>query len=155
MSDRVREALRIEPIGTTDPHILAEFWRRCGLVVPHNPPLAGTQDSDILLSLLGDELVASVMVGHDGHRGWLYYLAVAPERRREGHGATMVRAAEAWLRARGVRKMQLMVRASNDGVIGFDDRFGYERSTVTVMQRWLVADPLAAPEPQEGDASGV
>lgn len=143
--------LRIEPIRATDPAIVAGLWGRCGLVVPHNPPLAdlafaaGREGSDVLLGFIGEELVASVMVGHDGHRGWLYYLAVTPDRQREGHGQKMVQAAEAWLRARGVRKAQLMVRASNTGVIDFYERIGYDRSPVAVMHRWLVDDPLADP----------
>lgn len=145
--------LRIEPIGETDPECVAALWRACGLVVPHNPPLAdiafaaGRTASDILLGFAGDELVASVMIGHDGHRGWLYYLAVAPNVQRSGVGARMVEAAEAWLRDRGVRKAQLMVRESNAGVIGFYERIGYERSPVVVMQRWLDRDDASAPGP--------
>jgi ribosomal protein S18 acetylase RimI-like enzyme len=144
-------SVRIRPIGDHDREAVVALWRACGLVVPHNPPLAdialaaGKPNSDILLGFIRDVLVASVLVGHDGHRGWLYYLAVAPDRRNEGFGAAMVWAAEAWLRQRGIRKAELMVRDTNAEVIGFYERIGYDRAPVAVMQRWLVDDPLAGP----------
>lgn len=139
--------LRISVIGEHDPNAVADLWGECGLIVPHNPPLhdiafaAAGATSEILLGMIGDRLVASVMVGHDGHRGWLYYLAVHPDWQGSGHGATMVDAAESWLRARGVRKVQLMVRETNVKVLGFYERIGYERSAVAVLARWLVEDP--------------
>jgi ribosomal protein S18 acetylase RimI-like enzyme len=67
------------------------------------------------------------MVGSDGHRGWVYYLAVAPARRRAGLGRTMMDAAEAWLRARGAPKIQLMVREDNEAALGFYEALGLER----------------------------
>jgi len=122
---------------------VADLWEACGLVVAYNPPLddiafaiAG-RESDILVGLRDERIVASVLVGHDGHRGWLYYVAVAPDLQGEGFGARIVAAAESWLRDRGVRKVQLLVRPTNARVLGFYEHLGYERSPVTVMQRWL------------------
>ena len=85
----------------------------------------------------GDALVASVMVGYDGHRGWVYYLAVAPERRRAGLGRTMMDAAEAWLRERGAPKLQLMVREDNEAAFGFYEALGLERQEVVTLGRFL------------------
>lgn len=77
------------------------------------------------------------MVGHDGHRGWLYYLAAAPDRRGQGIGRSMVEAAERWLAARGVRKVQLMIRPTNTAVARFYDRLGYDEEPRVVMAKWL------------------
>ena len=81
-------------------------------------------------------MVGTVMVGDDGHRGWLYYLAVAPDHRGQGIARALVAAAEDWLRKRGVRKVQLMVRSGNDAT-GLYAALGYEPATVTVMARWV------------------
>lgn len=78
--------------------------------------------------------VGTVMVGHDGHRGWLYYLAVDPARRRAGTGRALVEGAERWLAAH-VPKVQLMVRADNPDAVGFWARLGYAPSDVTVLGR--------------------
>jgi ribosomal protein S18 acetylase RimI-like enzyme len=142
----MNDAFRIEPARTEDAAAVIALWERCGLVVAHNPPLQdfqfalGKANSDVLAGRLDGEIVASVMVGHDGHRGWIYYLAVDPAHQRHGFGELLVRAAESWLRERQVRKLQLMVRDSNQGVLEFYRGIGYERSPVTVMQHWLDQD---------------
>jgi ribosomal protein S18 acetylase RimI-like enzyme len=126
-----------------DRDAVIDLWTRCGLTVPHNPPAGdfemaiGKPGSDILVTRQDDRTVGTVMVGHDGHRGWIYYLAVDPEYRHQGLGERLVRAAEAWLQDRGVRKIQLMVRSSNHGVLDFYRAIGFEQSDVVVMQRWL------------------
>ena len=136
-------AIGIGPASLADKPVVVSLWHQCGLVVPHNPPEAdfdfalGKAGSDILVAREAGSVVGSVLVGHDGHRGWIYYLAVQPERQQQGLGRLLVESAEAWLRERGVRKLQLMVRETNHSVIGFYEAIGYERSPVTVMQRWL------------------
>ena len=82
-------------------------------------------------------LAATVMVGWDGHRGWIYYLAVARNSRRQGIGARMVKAAEDWLAARGAPKLNMLVRAENEAVLGFYESLGYRRSDVVCLQRAL------------------
>ena len=77
------------------------------------------------------------MVGHDGHRGWVYYVAVDPSARGRDLGRQIMRAAERWLRQRGAVKVQLMVRAGNTEALAFYDRVGYSAEDVTVMSRWL------------------
>jgi ribosomal protein S18 acetylase RimI-like enzyme len=85
-----------------------------------------------------------VMVGHDGHRGWVYYLAVKRAHRRRGLGRRVMQEAESWLRERGAVKLQLMVRDANAGALGFYRQLGYEGADVTVLARWLV-DPFSGP----------
>lgn len=137
------EAIVISPAHPHDRTDIVQLWMLCGLVRPYNPPehdfdfARGRDGSDILVLRLSGEVIGAVMVGHDGHRGWIYYLAVDPGHQRQGHGERLVRAAEQWLLDRHVRKCQLMVRETNVDVVGFYDRLGYERSPVTVMQRWL------------------
>jgi ribosomal protein S18 acetylase RimI-like enzyme len=77
------------------------------------------------------------MVGHDGHRGWIYYLAVNETHRGAGLGRQLMAAAETWLREHEVVKVQLMVRAENTAVLAFYDHLGYEDSTVLVRSKWL------------------
>ena len=81
-----------------------------------------------------------LMAGYDGHRGWLSYLATSPGNRREGIGRALVAEAESRLTALGCPKVQLMVRAGNEQVLGFYDALGYERVDVTVTGKRLIAD---------------
>ena len=119
------------------------MWEAVGLTRPWNHPVDDLEralvgpTSTVLGGFDGDELVATVMVGHDGHRGWVYYLAVEPPRQRGGCGARMMREAEQWLRDRGAVKLNLMVRQSNAAAIGFYDRLGYRDDEVTVLSRRL------------------
>ena len=93
--------------------------------------------SAVLGILDGGTLLATAMVGHDGHRGWVYYVAVAEDHRGAGLGARMMGAAEDWLRSAGAPKVQLMVRTDNAHAAGFYRRLGYEASDTTVLARWL------------------
>ena len=119
------------------------LWRACGLTRPWNDPHAdlalalASPTSAVLAGRLNDVIVATVMVGSDGHRGWAYYLAVDPELQRSGYGAAMMRAAEAWLREHGAPKLNLMVRADNAGAVGFYEAIGYVASDVMVLQKVL------------------
>jgi ribosomal protein S18 acetylase RimI-like enzyme len=81
------------------------------------------------------------MVGHDGHRGWVYYLAVARAFCRKSVGGRMIRAAEQWCIGRGVPKLQLMVRSENAEVAHFYGALGYEKRDVVVLAKWLKSEP--------------
>jgi ribosomal protein S18 acetylase RimI-like enzyme len=119
------------------------LWRACGLVVPYNDPVAdfrfarGRPNSDVLVAADAARIAGSVMVGHDGHRGWLYYVAVDPEYRRRGIGRLLVRAGEEWLARLGVAKVQLMVRESNAQIARFYERIGYVLAPRIILQKWL------------------
>jgi ribosomal protein S18 acetylase RimI-like enzyme len=83
------------------------------------------------------KIVATAMVGHDGHRGWIYYVAVAPEHQEKGAGREIMAYAERWLAQRGVPKAMLMIRETNNKVMGFYERLGYAVEERVVMARWL------------------
>ncbi len=127
------------------------LWQDSGLTRPWNDPDADLRravssgSSDVLAAVGPDgRLLATAMVGHDGHRGWVYYLAVAEAARGAGLGRQMMDACEAWVRARGIPKIQLMVRTANTGVVGFYEHLGYAAGDVTVLGRWLDADQAGA-----------
>ena len=136
--------LSIRPAVPEDEANIVELWRACNLVASYNDPAedfrfakAGAC-SDVLVG--EDEsgrIIGSVMVGHDGHRGWLYYVAADPKSRGVGFGRQMVEAGEAWLRARGVVKVQLLVRETNTQVVSFYEHLGFEVAPRTIMSKWL------------------
>ena len=119
------------------------LWEACGLTRPWNPPAADiallcrSGHGRILVAVQDGGVIGSVMVGHDGHRGWVYYLAVDPSHRHGGLGRRLMRAAEAWLEECGVRKLELMIRNSNVAVAAFYAGLGYREEPVRVMSRWL------------------
>jgi len=123
-----------------DEAAVVALWQSCGLTVPYNDPSAdfrlalGKPNSDVLV--LGD-VDGSVMVGHDGHRGWIYYLAVKPEYQRRGLGRVLVTAAEQWLLQRGILKLNLMVREHNHAVAAFYERLGFGRTPRINLQKSL------------------
>jgi GNAT superfamily N-acetyltransferase len=135
--------LVVEPLSDTDLPAVIALWHACNLVTEYNDPAddigfaRGKPNSEVLVGRLEGALVASVMVGHDGHRGWLYYVAVDPSVQKGGFGAQIVRGGEDWLRRRGVPKAMLLIRETNAGVRAFYERIGYEAAPRIVMQRWL------------------
>ena len=133
----------IRPYTDRDLDSVIALWREAGLLVPHNDPaqdIAFCRQSghgEVFLGARNGRLVASIMVGHDSHRGWMYYLAVAPNEQRKGWGRQMVAHAESWLTAHGVWKVQLMIRGTNEPVRAFYGRLGYTEEDRIVMARWL------------------
>src|ERR1700733_6487039 len=110
----------IEPLPERLYDAAIRLWQDSGLTRPWNDPeadlrrAAGGSSSCVLAAIGdGDGLLATAMVGHDGHRGWVYYLAVDPAQRARGLGRQMMEACEDWVRSRGIPKIQLMVRATN------------------------------------------
>jgi ribosomal protein S18 acetylase RimI-like enzyme len=136
-------ALDIRPIEDRDVERVAALWENCGLTRPWNDPQADialarrSPQAEVFVGLEGSRLIASVLCGSDGHRGWLYYLAVDPEQQMNGLGKRMVARAEAWLRAQGVPKVELMIRDGNESVRDFYEAIGYAVEPRVVMSRWL------------------
>ena len=128
-------------IEDRDVEAVVALWQACGLTRPWNDPYKDIsfarqgEGSSLLVLERGPKIIASVMVGHDGHRGMLYYVAVDPSFRHLGLGCQAVRAAEAWLGERGVWKVNLLVRAENEAVKGFYEKLGYELNPVLCMAR--------------------
>ncbi|HEU4975894.1 MAG TPA: GNAT family acetyltransferase [Baekduia sp.] len=135
--------MQIAPLTDDAMDAVIDLWRAAGLTRPWNDPeadlrraLAGPA-STVLAGIEDGALGATAMVGHDSHRGWISYLAVREDARRRGHGAAMVAACEAWLRDRGVPKLNLMVRVDNAAAHAFYDGLGYGRDDVVVRARRL------------------
>ncbi len=97
-------------------------------------------NAEIFVGEQDGRIIASVCVGHDGHRGYPYYVAVDPAAQKGGLGRRMMRHAEAWLARLGVPKMNLMVREGNERVNAFYRAIGYEETPRTVFGRWLTVD---------------
>ena len=150
--------MQIAAIIPADFESVIALWETTGLTRPWNPPAAdleralGTESATVLgvfadaenagteitaTERQGNALLGTVMVGHDGHRGWIYYLAVAPSEQGTGLGRMLMDAAEAWLVDHGAVKVQLMVRQTNVAVTGFYDRLGYADADVRVLAKRL------------------
>ena len=97
-------------------------WNAADVAIPAK---LAVQPELFLVALDGSRAIGSIMAGYDGHRGWLYAVAVRTLHRRRGIGAALVRAAEARLHALGCRKINLQVRATNGVVVAFYERLGY------------------------------
>ncbi|PWC39663.1 GNAT family acetyltransferase [Azospirillum sp. TSO35-2] len=143
----VGEPVAVRPCTAADGDAVVALWAACGLVVPWNDPAAdfalalSKPNATVLAAVADGRIVASVMVGQEGHRGWMYYVAVDPARQGQGLGRRMVAEAEAWLTAAGMPKVQLLVRDTNQRVLAFYERLGYATSPVTMMQKWLKTPP--------------
>ena len=130
-------------IADSDVEAVVALWRTCGLTRPWNDPykdISFARDSEnatVLVLERESRIIATVMAGHDGHRGMLYYVAVEPSCQGQGIGKAAVRAAEAWLASHGVWKTNLLVRPENAAVKGFYEALGYTVNPVLCMARKL------------------
>ena len=142
-SNPANHALTIEAIEDGDVTEVIALWQRCGSLRAWNDPardiaLARKEtNATVLLGRNDGVLVASVLVGHDGHRGWVYYVTVDPDHRFKGYGRVIMTAAEEWLRARGIEKLQLMVRGDNAKVHAFYEQLGYYDQERVIFAKWL------------------
>ena len=124
--------MQIRPYENQDERQVIALW---GEVLPdsapHNEPVTSLRqklavERDLLFVAVSDgAVIGTVMGGYDGHRGWVYAVAVNPRYRRHGIGAALIRRLEAALAERGCLKVNLQVRASNAGVIAFYEKLGY------------------------------
>lgn len=144
---------RIEPATMADASAVVALWEACALTRPWNDPradfaraLAGAASCVLVARGPGGAIIGSAMTGYDGHRGWVYYLAVDPAHRRAGLGRALMAAAENWLSARGCPKLQLMVRADNQAARGFYAALGLDQQPVVTLGRFL---GTAVPEIRE------
>jgi len=106
--------------------------------LPCDDPDAGAERYvDEVIHAIPKHANAVVLVGHDGHRGWVYYVTVDPVHRHQGYGREIMTSAENWLRARGIEKLQLMVRGDNAKVHAFYRSIGYYDQERVVFAKWL------------------
>ena len=123
--------MEIRPFELADESAVIALWEQCGLIRPWNDPKKDidrklcVQPHLFLVGLVERSLVATVMAGYEGHRGWINYLAVAPEHQRKGFGRAMMAQVERRLREAGCPKINLLVRSKNNQVIEFYQHLGY------------------------------
>jgi ribosomal protein S18 acetylase RimI-like enzyme len=123
-----------------------ELWFKCKLVVPSNNPRRDIErkveaDRDLfLVGIINGKVVATVMGGYEGHRGWINYLAVDPAHQRKGYGHLIMQEVEKRIRARGCPKINLQVRAGNEAVIKFYKSLGYADDNVIGFGKRLEED---------------
>ena len=138
--------MKIRPFESRDEEEVIALWTACGLVAPQNNPHKDIRrklqvnPEWFLVGELEGKLVAACMVGYEGHRGWINYLAVSPENQRRGLARLMMERAEEILRAAGCPKINLQVRTSNTGVIAFYEKIGYKQDAVTSLGKRLDPD---------------
>ena len=130
------QQLTIRPFRPDDEDAVIELWHRCKLVVPWNDPhediatKLAFQPELFFVGAVDGKVIASVMVGYEGHRGWINYLAVDPDYQRQGIGRQMMAKAEAVLCDMGCPKINLQIRESNTGVIQFYEKIGFSSDHV-------------------------
>ncbi|MBN8955618.1 MAG: GNAT family acetyltransferase [Rhizobiales bacterium] len=141
-------AVIIAPLEDGDIDAVVALWECCGLTRPWNDPRSDiafarkNTNAVILVGKDGDAVVSTAMAGHDGHRGWFYYVAVDSDRQGQGLGRAIMTASETWLRDQGVEKVQLLVRAGNEKVRAFYEALGYGEQPRVLFGKWLDGRPL-------------
>lgn len=135
--------MKIRTAKIDDTAEIIKLWEKTSLTRPWNNSeedikrALATPTSTLLVMEDKSQVIGSVMTGYDGHRGWIYYLAVKPECQKQGYGKQLVQAAEDWLKSQGAPKVLLMVRKSNEAVLKFYTNMGYEDNDVIVVGKWL------------------
>ena len=137
---------RIRPFRREDTEPVVDLWQRCGLTRPWNDPRRDierklTVQPELFLVVERDAaVVATAMAGYDGHRGWVYYVAVDPALQGGGVGRTLMAEVEARLLALGCPKVSVQVRGGNEPVAAFYQRLGYAEDGATGYGKRLIAD---------------
>ena len=138
--------MKVREFKIKDQEAVIELWKKCNLVVPWNNPVKDIQRKikvapDLfLVGEISGAVVASVMGGYDGHRGWINYLAVSPEHQRKGYGRMIMENAESLIKQKGCPKINPQVRASNKDVIEFYEAIGYGNDDVIGLGKWIEQD---------------
>ena len=136
----------IRPFNAADEAAVIELWQQCGLTRSWNDPHKDikrklqVQSEWFLVGEFERQIVASVMAGYDGHRGWVNYLAVSPDQQGQGWGRQLMAEVERLLATAGCPKINLQVRSSNQAVIAFYQRLGYGIDDVVGLGKRLEYD---------------
>lgn len=138
--------MKVRSYRPSDESGVVALWKACGLTRPWNDPhkdiarKLGVQPEWFLVGTEGEDIVATVMAGYDGHRGWVNYLAVAPAHRGLGHAKRLMQEVERLLFTAGVPKINLLVRAANPVVVEFYRRLGYAQDEAICLGKRLIPD---------------
>lgn len=133
----------IREVIDSDIDSIVRLWHDTSITREWNDPLKDinfcrdANSSTLFVLCEGKAIKGTVMVGEDGHRGWVYYLAVANTDQGKGYGRLLMDAAENWLRIRGVWKLNLLVRSDNHVATGFYDSIGYKDTNCRCFQKVL------------------
>ena len=136
----------IRAFENSDADAVVRLWKACELVVPWNDPYKDiarkleVNREMFLVGVVEDSIVASVMVGYEGHRGWINYLAVDPGHQGKGYARQLMQEAESLLTSRGCPKLNLQIRSTNSRAIDFYRALGYEPDHATSMGKRLIPD---------------
>ncbi len=139
-------SLLIRPFQTEDEDALVALWKMCELTVPWNNPHKDiarklqVQPELFLVGILDNSLIATVMGGYEGHRGWINYLAVHQDFQGKGYGQEIMNSLETGLREMGCPKINLQIRRGNDKVASFYQKLGFTNDHVVSMGKRLEAD---------------
>ncbi len=138
--------MEIRPYRDADENDVIQLWQMCGLTVPHNDPVKDirrkltVQPELFLVGVRQERIIATVMAGYEGHRGWLNYLAVSPDMRQSGIARQLVSEVEKHLRLMGCPKINLQVRGTNTGAIAFYRKIGFVEDDVISLGKRLEFD---------------
>ena len=138
--------MKIRPFDASDELEVIALWKACELTRPWNDPhqdiqrKLAVQPELFLVGQLDGRIVASVMAGYEGHRGWVNYLAVSPEHQGQGLGRLLMQEVEAALHARGCPKISLLVRGTNTAVLEFYRKLGYLKDDAVPLGKRLIVD---------------
>lgn len=139
-------SLLIRPFQTEDEDALVALWKMCELTVPWNNPHKDiarklqVQPELFLVGILDSNLIATVMGGYDGHRGWINFLAVHPDFRENGYGQEIMNSVETKIREMGCPKINLQIRTGSNKIASFYQKLGFTNDHVVSMGKRLEAD---------------
>ena len=138
--------MKIRAFDIADQAAVIELWQACALVVPWNDPVKDIArklkvDADLfLVGESGGEIVATVMGGYEGHRGWINYLAVSPQHQRKGYGREIMEFVEQRIQQKGCPKINLQIRGSNTQAAAFYQAIGYDIENAIGLGKRLEPD---------------
>jgi ribosomal protein S18 acetylase RimI-like enzyme len=138
--------MQIRSYQISDEEAVLSLWEECGLVVTWNNPKQDiqrklkVQPELFLIGCIDDKIITTAMAGYDGHRGWVYYLAVKPNMQNQGIGRQIMHAVEERLITFGCPKIDIMVRTTNLNVISFYKAIGYKIDAVSTLSKRLIED---------------
>ena len=138
--------MKVREYNESDKEKVISLWDECGLVSPQNDPVKDIErklkvDPDLfIVGVYRNEIVASVMGGYEGHRGWINYLAVKPSEQRKGYGQSIMQEIESLIEKKGCPKINLQVRTNNEAVIAFYSAIGYGNDNVVGLGKRLEYD---------------